>query len=105
MTLYRTIATLLLVLALTGAACGTGDGRDVESGQPGPTVSDQTAPSATDTPTSTPASSTAAAPTPTPAPLPPQAVALSDLGRIEELRDMFNADDGAPRLLMLMSPT
>ncbi|HEV8650652.1 MAG TPA: hypothetical protein VG276_14920 [Actinomycetes bacterium] len=35
----------------------------------------------------------------------PPAVALADLQGVEDLRARFNADQGVPRLLLLLSPT
>lgn len=53
-----------------------------------------------------PAPASAATSTPVPSlPRAPQAVTLLDLDQVDELRQMFNADEGVPRLVMLLSPT
>jgi hypothetical protein len=40
-----------------------------------------------------------------PPPAPPEGVRLGDLGSLDQLRGQFNADQGVPRVVLVLSPT
>ena len=81
--LGRTLGRLSIALLVVTAGCSSGSSEIAET---------QTSP--------TPAEST-----PRPAGQPGPATALVDLGDLDELKAAFNADTGAPRLVLLLSPT
>ena len=89
---------MLATAATLAVACGQAQALPGRQAQSSATIQATVAPTA-------PPASPSAEPSAAPAPVAPARPALVDLRSLDDLKARFEADQGRPRLLLLVSPT